>query len=91
MKLSIISFGPNPRIVAKFQTDRLRTLLENPIKKVKKPTPSKTYTLAAATLRYADTAGSITLWCHCLECNTCRLYCIIILNIIIVVASLSSV
>ena len=29
MKLSIISFGSNPRIVAKFQTDRLRTFGEN--------------------------------------------------------------
>ena len=29
MKLSIISFGPNSRIVAKFQTDRLRTFGEN--------------------------------------------------------------
>ena len=29
MKVFIISFGPNPRIVAKFQTDRLRTIGEN--------------------------------------------------------------
>ena len=29
MKLFIISFGPNPRIVAKFQTDRFRTFGEN--------------------------------------------------------------
>jgi hypothetical protein len=59
----IISFGPNPRTVAKFQTDRFRTFEENPrekkIKKIKKPTRGKTYTLAAATLRYADTVGSI--------------------------------
>ena len=33
MKLSIISFGPNPRIVAKFQTDRFRTFRENPREK----------------------------------------------------------
>jgi hypothetical protein len=51
MKLSIISVGPNPRIVAQFQTNRLGTLRENPReKKVKKP-PGKTYTLAAAMLR----------------------------------------
>ena len=60
MKLFIISFGPNPRIVAKFQTDRSRTFGENRAgKKIKKPTWGKTYTLAAATLRYADAAGSI--------------------------------
>ena len=29
MKLFIISFGTNPRIVAKFQTDRLWTFGEN--------------------------------------------------------------
>ena len=29
MKLSIISFGTNPRILAKFQTHRLRTFGEN--------------------------------------------------------------
>ena len=29
MKVFIISFGPNPRIVAKFQTDRSRTFGEN--------------------------------------------------------------
>ena len=29
MKVFIISFGPNPRIVAKFQTDRFRTFGEN--------------------------------------------------------------
>ena len=38
MKLSIISFGPNPRIVAKFQTHRFRTFGENRgEKKIKKP------------------------------------------------------
>ena len=38
MKLIIISFGPNTRIVAKFQTDRFRTLGENlsEEKKIKK-------------------------------------------------------
>ena len=50
MKLSIISFGPNPRIVAKFRRKSSR-------KKIKKPTRGKTYTLAAATLSYADAAG----------------------------------
>ena len=48
MKLSIISFGRNPRIVAKFQTDRLRTFGENrgekKEKKIKKPTRGKPYT-----------------------------------------------
>ena len=29
MKVFIISFGPNPRVVAKFQTDRFRTFGEN--------------------------------------------------------------
>ena len=59
MKLSINSFGLNPRIIAKFQADRFQTFRENPgEKKIKKP-PSKTYTLAAATLRYADAAGLI--------------------------------
>ena len=38
MKLSIISFGPNSRIVAKFQTDRLRTFGENPRDKKNKET-----------------------------------------------------
>ena len=55
MKLSIISFRPNPRIVAKFQTDRLRTFWEN--RAEKKRARGKTYTLAAATLRYADARG----------------------------------
>ena len=62
MKLFIISFGTNSRIVAKFQTDRLWTFRENreeeKNKEIKKPTRCKTYTLAAATLRYADAAGS---------------------------------
>ena len=74
VKLSIISFGPNPRIVAKFQTDRFRTFGENPRKKNKETTRGKTYPrgLAAATLRYADAAGSIiingkplSLFCTC--------------------------
>jgi len=38
MKLSIISFGPYPRIVTKFQTDRLRTFRENPGEKKIKET-----------------------------------------------------
>jgi len=59
MKLFIISFGPNPRIVANFQTDWFRIFGENRAgKKIKKPTRGKTYILAAATLRYADAAGS---------------------------------
>jgi len=63
MKLSIVSFDTNPRIVAKFQTDRFRTFGENGReKKIKKPTRGKIDTLAAATLRYADAAGSINDW-----------------------------
>jgi len=42
MKFFTVSFGPNSRIVAKFQSDRLRTFGENWEKKMKKPTPSKT-------------------------------------------------
>ena len=45
MKVFIISFGPNPRIVAKFQTHRFRTFGENRgEKKIKKPTRGKPYT-----------------------------------------------
>ena len=45
MKVFIISFGPNPRIVAKFQTHRFRTFEENRgEKKIKKPTLGKPYT-----------------------------------------------
>ena len=51
MKVFIISFGTNPHIVAKFQTDRFRTFEENREEKNKEITPSKPYTLAAATLR----------------------------------------
>ena len=29
MKVFIVSFGPNPRVVAKFQTDRFRSFGEN--------------------------------------------------------------
>jgi hypothetical protein len=38
MKLSIVSFGLNPRIVAKFKNDRFRTFGENrrQIKKINK-------------------------------------------------------
>ena len=58
MKLFAISFGTNPRILAKFQTDRFRTFGENRADK-KQRNHAKTYTLAAATLRLADAAGSI--------------------------------
>ena len=47
MKVFIISFGPNPRIVAKFQTHRFRTFGENRGEKkikIKKPTRGKPYT-----------------------------------------------
>jgi len=49
MKVFVISFGPNPRIVAKFQTGRFRTVGENrgeKIKKIRKPAlpPGKLYT-----------------------------------------------
>ena len=36
MKVFIISFGPNPRIVAKFQTHRFRTFGENRGEKINK-------------------------------------------------------
>ena len=42
MKVFIISLGPNPRIVAKFQTGRFRTFGEN--RGEKKPTRGKPYT-----------------------------------------------
>ena len=58
MKVFIVSYGTNPRIVAKFQTDRLTTLDDNRAGK-KVITPLKPYTLAAATLRQADAAASI--------------------------------
>ena len=35
MKVFIISFGPNPRILAKLQTDRFRTFGENLLRKNK--------------------------------------------------------
>ena len=61
MKLFPISFGPNPRIVAKFQTDRFRTFGENlsekKNKKIKKHPRRVNHTLAAATLRCADVGG----------------------------------
>ena len=60
MKVFIISFGPNPRIVAKFQTDRFRTFGENHgEKKIKKPTwPGLNHIRStAATLRSAVGGG----------------------------------
>jgi len=47
MKLSIVSFGPNPRIAVKLQTHRFRTFGENRAQrkmKNKEITPSKPYT-----------------------------------------------
>ena len=62
MNFGVVSFWTNPRTVSKFQTDRFRTFGENRRhKKIKKPTASKIDTLAAATLRYADAAGSISV------------------------------
>jgi hypothetical protein len=62
MKVFIISFGPNPRIVAKFQTHRFRTFGENPGEKKKKnkernPRAVKQVRSAAATLRSAVAGG----------------------------------
>ena len=57
MKVFIVSFGTNPRIVANFQTDRFRTY--NDSRAGKKITPLKPYTIAAATLLQADAAASI--------------------------------
>ena len=53
MKVFIITFGPNPRVVAKFQTDRFRTFRENRReKKINKPTRGKPYARRCyATLR----------------------------------------
>jgi hypothetical protein len=48
MKLCIVSFGTNPRIVAKFQTDRFRIFDANRAEKNKEITASKPYTPAAA-------------------------------------------
>jgi len=61
MKLSIISFGPNPLILAKFQTERLRTFGENGEQTKNKNTDclGVKHTLAAAILRWEDAAGSI--------------------------------
>ena len=73
MKLSIISFGPNSRIAAKFQTDRFRTFGENRAqkknKKIKKSRRVNHIRSAAATLRSAVAGGvnnvnSQHLCCH---------------------------
>jgi len=54
MKLSIISFGTNSRIAAKFQTHRFRTFGENRAeKKIKKSRRVNHIRSAAATLRSA--------------------------------------
>ena len=57
MKVFIVSFGTNPRIVAKFQTDRLTTYNDN--RAGKKITPLQPHTIAVATLLQADAAASI--------------------------------
>ena len=44
MKVFIISFGTNPRIAAKFRTDRFRTFDENRAGKNKDITANKPYT-----------------------------------------------
>ena len=51
MKAIIISFGTNPRIVAKFQTDRFRTFDEKRAEKNKEITARKPY--ASPLQRYA--------------------------------------
>jgi hypothetical protein len=51
MKLVLISFGTNPRIVAKFQIDRFGTFGEN--RGETKITPSKPYRSPLLVLRYA--------------------------------------
>jgi len=56
MKVFIVSFGTNPRIVAKFQTDRSTTLNDNRAGKKLPLTPN---TIAAARLLQADAAASI--------------------------------
>ena len=67
IKLSIISFGTNPRIAAKFQTDpriaakfqtdRFRHSGGNRAEKIIEITAIKPYTVAAFTLSYADAGG----------------------------------
>ena len=58
IKLSIISFGTNPRIAAKFQTDRFRNFGGYRAEKIYiENTASKPYTVTAVTLRYADAGG----------------------------------
>ena len=59
MKVFIISFGPNPRIVAKFQTHRFRTFGENRGEtKINKETSGVNHIRsAAATLRSAVAVG----------------------------------
>ena len=59
MKGFIVSFGPNPRIVAKFQTHRFRTFGENRgEKKINKETSGVNHIRsAAATLRSAVAGG----------------------------------
>ena len=53
MKLSIISFGTNPRLVAKFQTDRFRTFGENRGEK----RPRLVNHIRSPLLRYAVAGG----------------------------------
>ena len=66
MKVFIISFETNPHILAKFQTDRFRTLDEN--RAGKKIMPSKPHTIAATTLCYIDTAALIIILVIILYC-----------------------
>ena len=70
MKLSIISFGTNSRIAAKFQTDQLWTFRENLAEKNKEITPSNHKRSAAAKLRSAVAGGvnnppywELPIWC----------------------------
>ena len=58
MKVFIISFGPNPRIVAKFQTHRFRTFGENRGEKKERNSCGVNHIRsAAATLRSAVAGG----------------------------------
>jgi hypothetical protein len=62
MKLSIVSFGPNSRIVAKFRTDRFRTFGEN--RREKKNKESHGWLILIRSVNFyvfcAETQSSVT-------------------------------
>ena len=77
MKVFIISFGPNPRVVAKFQTDRFRTFGENRGEKInklrKKPArPAVNHIRSVAATLPSAVAGGVnkTPYSHSTTANT---------------------